>query len=153
MRVGHIQGVNASGTHVICQCKWNTCKMTMWVEHIQDVNASGTHARCLKIAQGSRSRAGTKSFGGQGQVPDYPTGTPVVVRLVKDNPKPDEPCIVRDYLARVSHMVTLSSSILVDTLGYRRLDGYAILTSHWFLYYILLMGLNPTWYTTSLLLK
>ena len=27
-------------------------------------------------------------------VPDYPTGTPVVVRLVRDNPKPDEPCIV-----------------------------------------------------------
>ena len=27
-------------------------------------------------------------------VPDYPTGTPVVVRLVRDNPKPDEQCIV-----------------------------------------------------------
>jgi hypothetical protein len=27
-------------------------------------------------------------------VPDYPTRTPVVVRLVRDNPKPDEPCIV-----------------------------------------------------------
>ena len=27
-------------------------------------------------------------------VPDYPTGTPVVVRLVRDNPKPDLPCIV-----------------------------------------------------------
>ena len=27
-------------------------------------------------------------------VPDYPTGTPVVVRLLRNNPKPDEPCIV-----------------------------------------------------------
>ena len=27
-------------------------------------------------------------------VPDYPTGTPVVVRLVRDGPKPDENCII-----------------------------------------------------------
>ena len=27
-------------------------------------------------------------------VPDYPTGTPVVVRLMRDSPKPDEDCIV-----------------------------------------------------------
>ena len=26
--------------------------------------------------------------------PDYPTGTPVVVRLVRNNPKPDLPCVV-----------------------------------------------------------
>ena len=27
-------------------------------------------------------------------IPDYPTGTPVVVRLVRDNPKPNEGCII-----------------------------------------------------------
>ena len=27
-------------------------------------------------------------------LPDYPTGSPVIVRLVRDNPKPDEHCIV-----------------------------------------------------------
>ena len=31
MRVGHMQDGNASKTHVICQCEWDTFKMTIGI--------------------------------------------------------------------------------------------------------------------------
>ena len=55
-------------------------------------------------------------------LPDYPTGSPVVVRLVRDNPKPNEDCIVSLMDIDPTHVTILHEDTCMYMLRMNGID-------------------------------
>ena len=55
-------------------------------------------------------------------LPDYPTGSPVVVRLVRDNPKPNEDCIVSLIDIDPTHVTILHEDTCMYMLRMNGID-------------------------------